>query len=206
MVEVFTEPDSLQLRHWLEMRRRILRGATRPRAGQAAMKRGREHIDSASIFTVFAANGRAIASSTEIFSDPESAQKTAEAVIRRADDYELRTLSGTPDPALAWLICVDGTPKVMPLRYFTTPRARNSNAAGTLTALRSGILLPLGGTTVQSRLERERLHPEYTAFVEEGALDPIKERGAPRPIRPIASREVLQQRVKVRRPRPEGEL
>jgi hypothetical protein len=201
VIEVFEHAESPQLYAWLALRRRILSGATRARTGALGLRKGREHLHGTSIFTVFAGNGRAIASSAEVFGDPASAEAGAAALMMRQDGLELLPVVGTPAPAHAWLIRADGAPKLMPLRYYSTRRARDANAAAALAAVSSGFLVPLGDTSPHGRRSRERLSAHDAPIEGTTAAEPLKERGEPRPIRPIASRDAVYRRVKVRRAR-----
>ena len=199
-IEVFDGAASEALKELLDRRRRILTALSRnSRLRAQHSSGGRQITGPVATWTVFAGNGRPIASSAELFSDETSAERSALATMARVEDIEVLQVRGHVAPAHAWAMRIDGVPRLIALRYFATARLRDRNATSVLGALRNAMVVPPGDGRPHARLPSPgsplglALDDDVVAEIGE----PLKLRGADRPIRPIF-RSYVDQPVRTR--------
>ncbi|CAD5990694.1 hypothetical protein [Agreia sp. COWG] len=185
VIEVFDENNIEGLKELFERRRRILSFVpkhTRRRA-QAQLNKAQER-GTVAVWTIYAGNGRPIASSAELFVDEQTAAQNAAATVARVDDIEVLRMHSTATSAFAWYMCIEGHPRVISRRHFSTRRLCDRNAATVMAALRGGtVVLP------HERSAQLRGVPALPPGVDDEVLarmaEPLIVRGAERAIRPI---------------------
>ncbi|KJC63591.1 hypothetical protein [Agreia bicolorata] len=197
-IDVFESADSQALKDFLERRRRILSPLSRNSPLSAQHSSGGRPL-SGPIFTwtVFAGNGRSIASSAELFSNEISAERSAITTMARVDDIEVLRVRAHSAPMHAWAMNVDGAPRLIALRYFTTVRLRDRNAASVLAALHDGMVVPPGDGPPHQRMPPPLSPRRITDDLLAEVAGPLKLRGEGRPIRPIL-RSYISQPVRSR--------
>jgi hypothetical protein len=197
-IDVYDGEGSEALKELMERRRRILSTLSRHSRLRGQHATGWRPLRGPVVtWTVVAGNGRPIASSSELFANETAAERSAIATMARVDDIEVLRVRTPVAPAHAWVMRIDGVPRLIALRSFATARLRDRNAASVLSALESGLVVPPGEGRPHHRMPSARSPLGLTDDVRAELSEPLKVRGDDRPLRPIL-RSYVDQPVRTR--------